>query len=577
MMNKLFKSVILGAISSIIIWSCTKENEYSEGYDISYPIPTITDFTPAEQLIDNEITINGTNLEKASKVTVGLNQSEAKIISKSATKVVAQLSRNITGPGVVKVYTSYKNEAVSTGSFKPKYPDTKIVTWPDKIIRGQTFFIKAENGDQITEVEFVGVGKKVCDFKNGVKDGMNVFTEGLTLPDKVRLVVKAYGNVVNGSSPEISVENYDPNASYTPVEPIVLWDFEDGINPVINGIAGSQAGLNLNTSIPKGRGDKFLTVKNDKVGNAWGDLQGEFSKENIDLNGFHEPHLTFLVNTGGKNGYVQCAVKQGGVESGFHFKSGNSDVATDNYNFEPTNGWEWRSINLAKLEYDNWGTGKLVFDPKKNIEKISFQFKQGNGGNVGVTYEVNVDHIMITDGPRNREAKNVSIWDLEDGQNPINATAPAITGLNLGKVTAGQGEKFASVQTASIAADWSWIASAEKAVTVNMGTWKQPYISLWVNTGDEKCYMQLAFKQNNSEFGFEISPDYNPQATAGKWKLYKIKLEKGAASRWSGTDEWDAKGTITNVKLGFTTGKVGAGSPYQINIDELSLSDGPAW
>lgn len=577
MKKTLFKTALGVCALVLVITACTKEKEYSDGFDISYPIPAITDFSPKEQFIDSSIIITGTNLEKASKVTVGANQGEAKIISKSATQVVAKLPRYITGAGVVTVFTSYKNEAVSKESFKPKYPDTRILSWPDKIIRGQTFFIKADNGDQITEIEFVGIGKKTADFKNGVKDGMNVFTEGLTLPDKVRLVVKAYGNVINGNSPEITVENYDPNASYTAVDPVLLWDFEDGKSPVVNSIAGAQAGINLNTAIPKGRGEKFLTVKNNNVANAWGDLQGEFSKENIDLNGFHEPYLTFMVNTGGKNGYVQCAIKQGAVESGFHFKPGNSDVESDDYNFKPTNGWEWRSINLSKIEYDNWGAGKLAFDPKKPIDKISFQFKQGNGGNAGKEFEINLDHIMITDGPRAKDAKLVNVWDFEDGQNPISATSPAATGINLGAVGAGQGDKFATVKTASIGSDWSWIASAEKATSINMSTWKQSYVSFWVNTGANKCYMQLGLKQGSSEFGFEISPDYEPQATVGKWKYYRIKLEKGAASRWSGTEDWNAKGTITNVKLGFTTGKVGAGSPYEINIDDINFSDGPAW
>ena len=563
-----------------ILSACTKENEYSSDFDIFYPIPSIASFSPKEQVIEGQVTITGTNLDKANQVTVGANKADAKILSKAADKVVVQLPRHLTGPGPITVFTSYKNEAVSSESFKPKYPDTKILQWPSEITRGQTFFIKAENGDQITQVEFVGVGNKLCEFKNGTKDGMNVFTEGLTLPDKVRLKVTAYGNVIGAESPEISVVNYDPNATFTPKEAIVLWDFEDGINPVSNIFPGAQAGINITTNLPKARGDKYLSVKNDKVGNQWGDLQGEMQRNNIDINGFTDPHLTFLVNTNGQNGYFQFSVAQGGVESGVHFKSGNSDVATDDYNFVPTNGWEWRSVSLKKLDYDNWGSGKLAFDPKKAIEKISIQFKQGNGGNGGnKVFEINLDQIMITDGPRPKDDKLVPIFNFEDGLQQAVAeggNTPTIA-LNGGAgFGPGEGNKYVSIKTKT-PASWTWVAKAEKSVNISLATWKQTYISFWVNTGNAEGYMQMACSMNNSEFGFEVFPEYKLVATKGAWKFYQVKLEKTAASRWGGSGDWDPKGTITYFKIGFTTGPSAAGAPYEINLDNVIVSDGPAW
>ncbi len=577
-MKKNFYAILaLASFAAMLIAACTKEKEYSDDFDIAYPLPVLSDFSPKEQFIDGEITITGNNLDKTNKVTVGANNAVATVLSKSATEVKVKLPRYITGPGLINLYTAYKNETVSKDNFTPKYPDTKITGWPDKIVRGQSFFIKAENGDQITSVDFGSAGKVKTEFGSGVPGGMNVLTETLTLPDEVVLTVTAFGNVINGQSPAIPVEDYDPNASYTAVDPILLFDFENGVNPVTDGIAGSQSGLNLNKDIPKGRGNQFLTIKNTNVQNQWGDVQGKFSATNIDLNGFHEPHLTFMVNTGSSSGYFQMSVQQGAITSGVHFKAGNSDVAADDYNFK-TNGWEWRSINLATLDYENWGTGKLVFDKSKAIDAINLEFKQGNGGNGGnKDFEINLDHIMITDGYRNREAKSVVVWDFEDGLNPISASAPAITALNGSSVGLGHGNRFATVQTASIPSDWTWIASMEKSVNINMSAWKQPYLTFWVNTGDEKCYGQIAFKQNASEFGFEISPDFEPQATIGKWKFYRVKLEAAAASRWSGTDDFDPKGVLTNVKVGFTTGKVGAGKPYLFNLDELTVSDSPAW
>lgn len=564
----------------LLAWSCTKENQYSEGFDIAYPIPAITDFSPKEQFIEGELTITGQNLDKTNRVAIGANQADARIVSKAANRVVVQLPRNITGPGPINLYTSYRNETVSSAIFNPRYPDTRILQWPFEITRGQTFFIKAENGDQITNVEFIGVGNKRTEFKNGTKEGMNVFTEGLNLPDRVRLRVSAYGNVVGATSPEIPVVNYDPNATFTPKEAIVLWDFEDGISPVTNVFPGAQAGINLTTTIPKGRGDKFLTVQNDNVGSQWGDQQGEMAFSNIDLTGFTDPHLTFLVNTNGKNGYFQFAVTQDGVESGVHFKAGNSDVETDDYNFVPTNGWEWRSISLSKLDYENWGSGKLNFDRRKPITKIAFQFKQGNGGNGGnKVFEVNLDQIMITDGPRPKSDRLAQIFDFEDGQTnvvPEGGNAPSIA-INGGSgFGPGAGNRYVTVRT-NTPSSWTWVAKAERSVNVSLATWKQVYISFWVNTGNSHGYMQMACGMNNSEFGFEVFPDFTLVATNGTWKFYQVKLEQTAASRWSGSGDWDPKGTITNFKIGFTTGPGVAGAPYEVNLDNVIISDGPAW
>jgi hypothetical protein len=574
------KLLILATVLLLLDWSCTQEREYSEDFDIAYPIPAITDFSPKEQLIDAQVVISGQNLEKANRVTVGANQAEAKILSKTNDKVTIQLPRYLTGAGPITVYTAYKNEAISKEAFKPKYPDTKILQWPSEITRGQTFFIKAENGDQITNVEFVGVGNKACEFKNGTKDGMNVFTEGLNLPDKVKLKVTAFGKVVGGESPEITVVNYDPNATYTPKEAIVLWDFEDGTNPVKDIFPGAQVGINLSNTLPKGRGDKFLTIKNDNIGNQWGDQQGALEISNIDINGFTDPHLTFLVNTNGKNGYFQFSVAQDGIESGVHFKPGNSDVQTDDYNFAPTVGWEWRSVSLKKLDYENWGTGRLAFDTKKAIQKISLQFKQGNGGNGGnKVFEINLDQIMITDGPRPKGDRLVQVYNFEDGQaqvGPEGGNAPIIA-LNGGKdFGPGEGNRYVSVK-AQTPASWTWVAKAEKQVNINMSTWKQAYISFWVNTGSANGYMQMACSMNNSEFGFEVFPEFKLVATSGTWKFYQVKLEKTAASRWSGAGEWDTKGTITNFKIGFTTGPSAKDAAYEVNLDNVIVSEWPAW
>ena len=57
----------------------------------------------------------------------------------------------------------------------------------------------------------------------------------------------------NGTSSAIPVKDYDPNSWFVAEEPIVLYDFEDGVNPYQPGQKTAQSGINL-SGIAPGRG-----------------------------------------------------------------------------------------------------------------------------------------------------------------------------------------------------------------------------------------------------------------------------------------------------------------------------------
>jgi hypothetical protein len=137
-----------------LIFGCTKK-DFSEDYDIDWPVPKITSVTPLKQTIGQTITITGEKFEKLSKVTVGTPEIEAKIISSTGTSIQVEVPRTANA-GPVTVTTLYKQKGISEQVFEPVYLDAKVTNWPARITRGQAFVIRGENMDMITEVEIDG-------------------------------------------------------------------------------------------------------------------------------------------------------------------------------------------------------------------------------------------------------------------------------------------------------------------------------------------------------------------------------------------------------------------------------------
>ena len=77
-----FITVLLTSLTT----SCYKEKEWSEDYDIDYPVSTITNVSPMKQNIGGTVTVTGTNLELVQTVYIGNLSCE--IQSQSSTNIV---------------------------------------------------------------------------------------------------------------------------------------------------------------------------------------------------------------------------------------------------------------------------------------------------------------------------------------------------------------------------------------------------------------------------------------------------------------------------------------------------------
>ncbi|MEA5461086.1 IPT/TIG domain-containing protein [Arcicella sp. LKC2W] len=569
---KLVLSISLSLLTgAAFLTACEKEKMFGEGFDIPYPLPVIVGFTPNNALVGSEITISGENLDKTNSVTIGAEKVSAEIIAKSASSVKIKLPRRFSA-GVINLSTAFEKSTSSGQVYTPKYPATSVTKWPTEITQTQDIILRGDNMDLIKEIE-VGAFKIVAN-ASSLSTTQAVFpTTNLALKVGTKLTIKvskAFGDLTNNVSPALDVKEFDPaNTAFIPEAPVILADYENGLNNYVGGTKIAQSGINL-SKITKGRGEKYLTVKTNDA-DGWTSDLGSMSFKDINISDFHDPHLTFMVNTNGQRGYFQLEIQQNGVKGGGHFTGASSSSPEDDYTFPVTKGWEWRSISLKNFPWENWwgsSNGKLVFNPKGKIENIAFTFKQGNGGSNGSkVFELNLDQIMVTDG---KSLPVANLFDFENGVNPYSGSATSKINTN----ATISGDKYLTL-TKSGVSNWDWTGDISSTGPYSLSAMKNPHINIWVNTGNEKGFFQIETFQKDTKFGASVDIDNYYLETKGQWKRYSLPLATLGWGVWGGTGKFDVKGTFDYFKFGFSTGNISG--KYEINIDEVTLSDGPVF
>jgi len=547
------------SLGVILFLGCTKSKNFSAEYDIPWPVPVITSFTPVKDTVGKTITITGSHFEKISKITIGMPETQADIISSTPTSIVVKIPRTV-AVGPITIYTNYKQTVASTVVFTPVYLDVTVTTWPTRIIRGQAFVIGGKNMDMVLEVEVDGHKIAITQVAGASADQLSISTQGFILPDQIMVkITKVKAGITNGMSPSIKVEN--PSTFFVPVDPIVIFDFETGANPFTL-YSGKTATSGFNTSgAPKGRDAKYLTVQMAAAA-AWDGIGEVNSTSSINLSAFHKPALTFLVNTRGKDGYMQVQLTQNATKWGMHFKAANSIY---DYNLK-TNGWTWVSMELTTANLENWGGSATSFDPLGTIDAVQLGFKRGNG--TSPDYEINLDQLMITDGLQKPVNK---LFDFEDNVNPYSGTATS--GINQSGIASKSGNNYLTVGLTN-AAKWNWTGDINKSGPIDLSKIVNPYVNFWINTNGKMGFFQMETNQASVKWGGDLnSTDYFVQTTG--WKRYSLRLADINWSKWGGTGtaaSLDAKGILDYFKIGFSTGNITG--PYEVNIDDVYISDG---
>jgi hypothetical protein len=544
--------VLVLMLTMLLLGACD-EKEYSEDYDVPWPVPSIASFSPTEAMIESEITITGVNLDKTNRVTIGTQ--EAEILSVSATQVVVKVPR-LASTDRIKLTTKYKREALSELKFVAQYPKAQVLEWPSKIVRGRNFTIKGDNVDLITKVSVADQDISVDGSKGNKNEvTVSVATIDLSAVESAVIVIKSAKGGVEGTSTSPSIPVEDPTNIINAKPAIKLFDFENNVNPFVSAgdlspVSGIDAG-----GVKKAFGAHYLTVKASNV-SSWKDVGYIEIPAAVDLSQFSKPHISFLINTNGKAGYFQLEDGQG---NWYHFKKD-----PDNYMFA-TDGWEWRSYDLNQVD-----DGK-PFD-LANV-KAKLMFKTGNIASGD--FEINIDQVMFTDG-----AVNITkvLFDFEDGVNPYSGSASSSIKSG-GAVPSIEGNNYLSVTKANVA-KYEWTGDIASYESVDLSDYTDPHLSFWINTGSASGNLQVEVVQAGTKWGSNPfaaeSNEWGGYAvkTEGEWKLYSFRMSELLTSKWEGSGTaFDPKGVLDYIKIGFSSSNID-NAPYEVNIDHVVISDG---
>lgn len=86
-----------------LLSSCEEEKDWSEDYDIDFPVSTISSVSPLQQTIGGEVTISGENLEHV--LFVSLGNLRCDIVSQTTGTIVVTIPEN-----AEKSYMSVENK-----------------------------------------------------------------------------------------------------------------------------------------------------------------------------------------------------------------------------------------------------------------------------------------------------------------------------------------------------------------------------------------------------------------------------------------------------------------------------------
>lgn len=537
----LYLLIILGLGLS----SCDEE-DFGENYDINLPVSSISDFTPKTILVGEEVKMVGENLDLVKSVYLGAVECEIK--SQEADAMVVVVNR-ASERNQFMISNLYKRTFTTPQFFIPLYYDAKVAQWPSEIQRGKAFTLKGENIDMLKTVK---VGSTTLTRQGKAAKSKAVYSVKDVALEETAVITAEDRNGNKFVSEAIPV--VAPKDTYIPATTILLADFDEVIPEYVNdNLHAHTAGIDKSGVVPAFM--HYWSTLSDK-GNGWDGNYHRLICRNalggaIDFSGFTAPHITFMVNTNGKAGYMNPLIN--GKDA--HFA--NNPEYSDDHKFE-TKGWEWRSYDLKEMGYDL----------SKAVETIELLVR---GGNVdGVPFELNIDRVMITDGA----LRPLLISDFETNVQ-MTGNGQIVNG------NAGQGQNYFTVSAVNTVAWGPEIATvASPKVSISEYT-NALYFNFMLNTTGEvpAAYFQVSFFQNGCEFVKHLAgPNpygiaHNLDCTNGEWKWRSFHLDLSSF-------DWASDGAATfdpsadfDVKLVFKPG--GVGGDFAVSIDNPMFSATP--
>lgn len=541
MKKNIIKTVLIAVISALT-FSC-EESVFTDDSNINLPVSTVTEISNQTPYVGDQITLEGTNMDAVTSVAVGPYTFE--IISQSENSMVVEVPRQIES-GQLTLINKYKREFTTTDYITPQFYVAKVITWPSNIEKGKPFILEGENMDLIKEVKLNGTVVSVFGSSTSTKASFSSIGADIEIGE----------NAVIEMTPKVGDKQTSPGIlvikatdTYIPRQTLMIADFDaaftaekgDASTPFAYNTINGQYGKALEVSAASANGWNgiYLKVENNNSGQGY------------DLSAYNHPHITFLVNTAGGEGYVQPILTANGSTEDRHFTAAFG--YGDDYKIKTAN-WEWRSYDLEAMGFP------VV---KGKLDKIGIQFR---GGNVnGTPFYIAVDQVMITDGP----LTPTIAWNCETAAGTewsILPNSATLDGYN-------QGSNYASITTVSnewdsTIATASWNVAALDSSAYSNGLW----VNFLLNTGDKQGYFQLDLGGGWMHFtGSQgYGDDYKFAPTNNKWVWRSIKLNPGEGDLANFDPTQDFV-----MKIECKGGNIPRGTAMQVNVDSFIFTTAP--
>ncbi|MFI3299374.1 MAG: IPT/TIG domain-containing protein [Rikenellaceae bacterium] len=558
-----FLKYIFAGVLSVALFACEDATPYGEDYDIELPVSSITNFSPEEAFVDDVITVEGENLDMVTSLSIG-GTASCTILSQEANVLTFQVSRSASR-GQVYVTNKYSRDFISEEYLTVNYYPTMVTAWPTELQNGTSFTLKGENIDLISKVTVDGQTVSRQGTAESSKATYTLMEITLDSEYAVIVVEDLTGQIITSSEIPVTAAS----DTYVPSNTIWLADFDTVDATFEDGWSAGDFTSSVNGSTIAPMFQNYWSIV-APAGNGWNGCYTKMTFNNggsgYDISGFSNPYITFAVNTNGKSGYFSVSID--GTEN--HL-TGQSGEYSDSYRIT-TDGWEWRSYNLADLGFSVSGS----------IGYIQFWVRGGNISD-SEAFEINLDQVMLTDGP----LKPLVALDMEGDVNAVNGSGVWSQNGGTGFSTVAQGETYYTLK-AQIASAWADVigtiyASSDIACE---GYDNALYYNFLVNTGTTAAggYFQMSFSQDGYDYvkhfyGNESYEDSYSFSTAGEWQWRSWKVDD-LTYDWttSGAPGLNFSSPFT-LKVESKSGNIGVdkgnSGEFELNIDYVIFTATP--
>ncbi|WP_299550565.1 hypothetical protein [Seonamhaeicola sp.] len=551
-----YLSVIILVLVTVI--SCQKDDSI---YDISWPVPTISNVSTYSDYLSSTITLTG-NFTRVKNVYFGNVAGEDIAVAGDENSLTVVVPRTMSVNGApIRVTNEYEQSYQTMEPFIPLIQESSVTEVSD-IQVGLTFTVKGVNVDLLTEVAVEGEPVPVV---SKSETELLLSVSGLNLRAGMLVDVSFKSLAKNDIPTAEKINVIYPFISY---DEVIIWDFEDGINPYQGeGTSTIEAGDVL------GNQENYFSLR--APGYGWDRETGNISiAETPDFSKLINPHLTFAVRTpAGSAGYFQMESPGTWRHFGYGFDTGG----------------QW--IIISQPLEDNWeGDG---WDPATFLPKLGLK-----AGNAGTSQDLDIAYVKITEGKYDGSQEvgdalvgstkpaKIVVMDFEDTNSwpDIMNGNETVASLNFRRddIDPFYGDQFFTYTDDGSLGNWSgyWGQAISKDMSDSqLSVFDDPYLSFALNgIPDNAQYVIIRIWQYDGEM--QLAKKFFPN-TNGNWETFQFSLfNDGSFENWSGNAPYNTFSSPTNDvpvdRIEIIVNRNDANT-IGISIDEVVITEGPRY